>query len=103
MLWRTRSIGNPVILDHEEMKRVLERYKSYGQNTQEPETSLDKSLALELEADLLCAFARRANTVVQMKWPRKVFCRQVVFVGILCLKYAFKRSRNGAAAPRWGS
>jgi L-fuculose-phosphate aldolase len=35
MLWRTRSIGNPVILDHEEMKRVLERYKSYGQNTQE--------------------------------------------------------------------
>lgn len=29
--YQTRCIGNPVILDHEEMGRVLEGFKSYGQ------------------------------------------------------------------------
>ena len=31
--YQTRCIGNPVILDHEEMGRVLEGFKSYGQTS----------------------------------------------------------------------
>ena len=33
LLWRTRSIGQPVIIDDAEMANVLERYKTYGQKT----------------------------------------------------------------------
>ena len=35
--WRALQIGNPVVLDDEEMARVLDRFKTYGQRRSRPD------------------------------------------------------------------
>ncbi|WXH30771.1 5-(methylthio)ribulose-1-phosphate aldolase [Myxococcus stipitatus] len=36
MYWRALQVGEPVLLDAEEMSRVLEKFKTYGQQTPPP-------------------------------------------------------------------
>ena len=37
LYYRTRSIGDPILLPEEEMHRMIERFKSYGKQTEEHE------------------------------------------------------------------